>query len=70
MEEKNLKLLTIEEVRELFKIKESKIRKAILKKEIPYIKLGGLIRFREADLLEFIKESTVLCKSSTATSNQ
>ena len=52
---RRLELLTIEEVMNLFKLKESNIRKAIFKREIPYIKIGGLIRFKTEDLIDYIQ---------------
>ena len=59
MEDNELELLTINEVINLFKIRESKLRRAILKKEIPYVKLGGLIRFKKADLIKYINEKSI-----------
>jgi excisionase family DNA binding protein len=58
-----LKLLTIKDVTELFNIKESKLRRAILNNEIPYIKLGGLIRFRITDLERYLYYSRIDCKN-------
>ena len=55
-----LELLTIGEVAKLFNVKESKLRRAILKKEIPYLKLGGLIRFKKSDLEEYLNGQRVL----------
>lgn len=63
MSNNGLELLTIREVKELFKIKESKIRKAILNREIPYVKLGGLVRFKHNDLIDFIEDNTVSIKN-------
>lgn len=59
MEDEGLELLRIDEVMGLFKIKKSKIRRAILNKEIPYIKLGGLIRFKRKDLKNYLEQQTV-----------
>ena len=53
------KLYTIEEASDLLKLKVSKLRKAVFKKEIHYIKLGGLVRFREEDLLRYIDENII-----------
>lgn len=53
------KLYTIEEASKLLKLKVSKLRKAIFRKEIRYIKLGGLVRFREEDLLRYINENII-----------
>ena len=54
-----LELLGIEDVKRLFKVKESKMRRAILKKEIPYIKLGGLVRFEKNELKKYLERQTV-----------
>ena len=64
MNYRELKLLKIGEVVELFQIKESKLRRAILKKEIPYIKLGGLIRFKKSDLEDYLSSSRVTGKNN------
>lgn len=54
-----LELLTIEEASELLKLKISRIRKAIFKREVKYIKLGALIRFKKDHLTEWIESRTV-----------
>ncbi|OFZ26164.1 MAG: hypothetical protein A2381_08585 [Bdellovibrionales bacterium RIFOXYB1_FULL_37_110] len=61
---KELELLTMKEVIELFKVKESKVRRAIFKKEIPYIKLGGLIRFKKEHLFDWLSARTVCPRPS------
>lgn len=61
----SLRLLTIGEVTELFNIKESKLRRAILQNEIPYIKLGGLIRFRVIDLENYLFNSRIESKNDS-----
>jgi excisionase family DNA binding protein len=53
------KIYTIEEASEILKLKVSKLRKAIFRKEISYIKLGGLVRFREQDLVHYIHENLI-----------
>jgi len=70
MMNRELELLTLEEVINLFKIKESKIRRAIFNKEIPYVKLGGLVRFRELDLKEYIKSNLITCNYNKENYNQ
>lgn len=52
-------LFTIDEASKILKIKISKIRKAIFRKEISYIKLGGLVRFREQDLNSYIQKNVI-----------
>jgi excisionase family DNA binding protein len=45
MENNLIELLTIEEAAQLLKIKKSRLRKAIFRREVKYVKLGALIRF-------------------------
>lgn len=57
--EENLELLTIDEASRYLKLKVSRIRTAIFKREVKHIKLGALIRFRKDHLLEWIENRTV-----------
>lgn len=50
------KLLTIEECAELLNVKISWLRRKIYNKEIPYVKLGHLIRFDTERILNWVKE--------------
>ena len=56
---KEIELLTITEVSKLLKMKESKIRNAIFKRQIPYLKIGGLVRFRRDQLLSWLENQSV-----------
>lgn len=58
-QEEGLELLTIEEASELLKLKISRIRTAIFKREVKYIKLGALVRLRKDHLFEWIESRTV-----------
>ncbi|HLE12052.1 MAG: hypothetical protein A2504_08795 [Bdellovibrionales bacterium RIFOXYD12_FULL_39_22] len=51
-------LLTISEAAAYLNIKISRLRMAIFRKEIDYIKLGWLIRFRRNHLEEWINKRT------------
>lgn len=55
-------ILTFSEACNFLKIKKSRLRTAIFRKEIPYIKIGRLIRFDHHDLKEWLEK----LKSSTA----
>jgi excisionase family DNA binding protein len=44
------KLMTIAEVAEATTLKVSTIRKYVLKKTIPFVKLGGAVRFSPAEI--------------------
>lgn len=50
-------LLNIKEAAKFLSVKESWIRSAVFKQEIPIVKLGRLVRFRRSDLENFIKEN-------------
>lgn len=50
-------LLTTEEAAKLLNIKVSRLRRAVFRKEISYIKLGALVRFREEDLTNYIESN-------------
>lgn len=52
-------LFTIEEAAKMQNLKISRLRSAIFKKEISYVKLGALIRFRSEDLSRFINENII-----------
>lgn len=49
-------LLTISEASTFLNVKVSRLRTAVLTKEIPFLKMGRLIRFDKADLLKWIEE--------------
>lgn len=51
------KLLTIKQASELLQVKISWLRSMVFRKEIPYLKLGRLIRFKHEDLTSFINRS-------------
>ena len=54
-----MKLLTIDDVAELFKTSKSTIYRWVHKREIPFVKLGGKLRFNEEDNQIFIKQNSV-----------
>lgn len=49
------KLLTIEEVAELFRFKKQSIYNMVHENRIPYIKIGNAVRFKEEDIKEILK---------------
>ncbi len=59
LQAEGLELLTIEEASSLLKLKISRIRTAVFKREVKYIKLGALIRFKKDHLTEWIESHTV-----------
>ena len=57
-EENWLELLTLAEAAQLLKLKESRLRKAVFYKEVRFVKLGALVRFKKAHLEEWINRRT------------
>ena len=55
LEEKKECLLTIEEASIILNVKVSRLRQAVFRREISFVKLGALVRFREEDLKIFIQ---------------
>jgi excisionase family DNA binding protein len=47
-------LYTVDEAAKVLNIKLSRMRMAIFRKEISYVKFGALVRLREEDILKFI----------------
>lgn len=56
----SVELLTIEDASKLLNLKVSRIRKAVFRREVKYVKLGALIRFKKDHLIEWINSCTVL----------
>jgi len=52
-------LITIQECSNLIKLKPSTIYKKVCKREIPYVKINGSLRFRPEKIQEWIEEQTV-----------
>lgn len=55
----NTLLFTVEEASKMLNLKISRIRSAIFKREISYVKFGALIRFRAEDLSNFINKNII-----------
>lgn len=58
MSELEEKLLTIEEAAELLSLKVSRLRTAVFRREIPFIKIGRLVRFKEDTLQKWLDDMT------------
>ena len=48
-------LLTIANLAETLQLTESAIRKFVLENSIPYIKIGGAVRFRPSEIEQWIE---------------
>lgn len=53
------RLLTIEEAAERLGVTPRMIRRLTTTRRLPFVKVGRLVRFREADLAEFVEACTV-----------
>ena len=51
------KLLTIDEASSRLNVKVSRLRQAVFRREINYVKIGALVRFREEDLERYIQQN-------------
>ena len=51
------RLFTVQEASIKLNIKVSRLRQAVFRREISYVKLGALVRFREEDLSQFIEKN-------------
>lgn len=56
MQTKTNELLTIIELTSLLSIKESHLRSLIFRQEIPFIKVGRLIRFDQSQIKKWLEE--------------
>lgn len=56
---KELELMTIEEASQFLNVKISNLRSAIFMRRIRYFKIGALIRFNRADLVQWLEEKLV-----------
>jgi excisionase family DNA binding protein len=54
-----LELLTIYEVARLLKISVSSVRRLQQQRRIPFVKVGGSIRFIKSDLLSYVDRERV-----------
>jgi excisionase family DNA binding protein len=54
-----VELLTIEEAASLLKLKISRLRKAVFRREVKYVKLGALVRFKREHIKEWIERQTI-----------
>ena len=54
-----MKLLTVEDIAELFQTSTSTIYRWVHKREIPFVKLGGKLRFSPDEIQEYIKQNSI-----------
>ena len=56
---KTLEILTIADVAKLFKISVSGVRRLYQQRLIPFIKIGGSVRFDKSDLMSYLQRARV-----------
>ena len=54
-----IELLTIKDVAELLKVSQMSVRRLQQGRHLPFIKVGGSIRFDKNDILDFLKKKRV-----------
>jgi len=55
-------LYTIQDAANLLNVKVSRLRTAVFRREIGYVKLAGLVRFTRSDLEDWIEKGQVPAK--------
>ena len=60
------KLLTTQEAALLLNIKISRLRMAVFRKEVPYVKIGRLVRFSQSQLMHWLQSQTIVNKSQAS----
>lgn len=53
-----MRLLTIDDVAGLLKISKSTLYRWVNKREIPFVKLGGKLRFNEDEIKTFVLQNS------------
>ena len=59
VEEGKSNLIGIREAAKFLNLKVSRLRAAIFRKEIPYLKIGALVKFDIEDLIEWIESRKI-----------
>jgi excisionase family DNA binding protein len=54
-----IELMTIQEVAELLRVSASSVRRLQQGRHLPFIKVGGSVRFAKDDILDFLKKQRV-----------
>lgn len=55
----DIQLLTIQDVAKLLNVSASTVRRLQSDRRIPFIKVGGCVRFTKDDIIAFLKKSRV-----------
>jgi excisionase family DNA binding protein len=56
---KNLKLLSIKDLGQIFNISQTTAYRIVEGRKIPFYKINGVLRFSEEDIINYLKENRV-----------
>ncbi|MCK9438532.1 helix-turn-helix domain-containing protein [Patescibacteria group bacterium] len=56
---KNLKLLSINDLKNIFNISKTTAYRIVESRKIPFYKISGVIRFSEEDIINYLKENKI-----------
>ena len=62
MLDRTQEIIDFEEATRLLNFKPSRLRKAIYRRELPFYRLGGLLRFKRTELLAWLDSKLVKAK--------
>jgi excisionase family DNA binding protein len=54
-----IELLTIKEAAEFMTVSVSMVRHLQYRRHIPFVKVGGAIRFNKPDIVEYLRKATI-----------
>ena len=57
--EEQIELLTVKEVAKLLLLSEPGVRELQARRQLPFIKVGGAVRFEKRDIIEYLKRRKV-----------
>jgi excisionase family DNA binding protein len=57
--ERQIELLTVKEVAKLLQLSEPGVRDLQTRRHLPFIKVGGAVRFEKRDIIEYLKRRKV-----------
>ncbi|MDD2424324.1 MAG: helix-turn-helix domain-containing protein [Candidatus Cloacimonetes bacterium] len=56
---RNLKLLSINDLKEIFNISKTTVYRIVESRKIPFYKISGVIRFSEEDIINYLNENKI-----------
>ena len=57
--EHEIELLTVKEVAELLRVSLPTVRRLQQARRLPFIKVGGCVRFAKSDIIEYLKRERI-----------